>query len=309
MAAISAAAQARVSEGLPQNSLPVYVQHLDALRSLAVGCAAKASACNPALVPPDERINRGSPAFFEVHYRWIRDAFGTAKSLPAAKRASLMQNVEVHLEADRSDAQSAAPSMNFQTARQRTDAILEGREFDTVRAVSPQQQIMARIAQWLDRMLGRVAGFGSRSPWIAPLIEWLLGSLACALLLVWTGRTFRRQRAQMRFETGRPIEEADERVLNWTQAAEGHAAAGQFRDAVHCLYWASIAGLEGRRLWHPDRARTPREYLRLLDPASPASPILRRQTLSFESTWYGLRSADRSDYEQALHLHQQLRTA
>ncbi|MGD0369705.1 MAG: DUF4129 domain-containing protein, partial [Acidobacteriaceae bacterium] len=70
----------------------------------------------------------------------------------------------------------------------------------------------------------------------------------------------------------------------------------------------SIATLEGRRLWQPDRARTPREYLRLLDPASPVSPLLRRQTFSFETIWYGLRPAARPDYDHALDLHRRLRS-
>jgi hypothetical protein len=91
--------------------------------------------------------------------------------------------------------------------------------------------------------------------------------------------------------------------------AEEHAAGGRFRDAVHCLYWASIVTLEGRRLWQPDRARTPREYLRLLDPASATAPLLRRQTFSFETIWYGLRPAARPDYDSALELHRQLRAA
>jgi hypothetical protein len=98
-------------------------------------------------------------------------------------------------------------------------------------------------------------------------------------------------------------------VLNWMREAEDHAAAGRFRDAVHCLYWASIVALEGQRLWQPDRARTPREYLRLLDPTSATAPLLRRQTFSFETIWYGLRPAARLDYDSALELHRQLRAA
>lgn len=239
----------------------------------------------------------------------MRDAVASAKSMSGEKRVALMHSVEAHLDADRADAASSAPSSQFSAARREADVILGGREFATARQTSLQQQIVARIAQWLDRILGGVAAFGSRSPWLAPLIEWLLGSIACALLLVWTGRAFRRQRTEMRDQASRPVEQADERVLNWMREAETSAGAGRFRDAVHCLYWASIASLEGRRLWHPDRARTPREYLRLLDPASPQSEVLRRQTASFETTWYGLRPAERSDYEQALELHHQLRAA
>jgi Domain of unknown function (DUF4129) len=279
------------------------------LRSLAAACSAQASACDPTQVVPDERVSLAAGASFESHYGWLRDALTSAQSLPDAKRSDLMLQAEQHLDADRADAQSPAPAANFSVARQRANAILAGREFNTVQQMSIKDQLLARLYQWIERLLGHVAAFGSHSPWIAPLIEWLLGSLACALLLVWALRTARRQRVQTRLEAARRIEQTDERILNWLREAEDHAAAGRFRDAIHCLYWASIASLEGRRLWQPDRARTPREYLRLLDPASPTSPLLRRQTLSFETIWYGLRPAARPDYDRALDLHRQLRAA
>jgi hypothetical protein len=133
--------------------------------------------------------------------------------------------------------------------------------------------------------------------------------VACALLLVWVFRNLRRQRRRMAIEAAHQTEQTEERVSNWLRDAENCAARGAFRDAVHCLYWASIAALEGRRLWQPDRSRTPREYLRLLDPASSVWAILRRQTRSFETIWYGLRAASSSDYDVALDLHRQLRAA
>ncbi|MGA8111545.1 MAG: DUF4129 domain-containing protein [Acidobacteriaceae bacterium] len=299
-----------VSEAkLPQSGVADYVQHLQSLRSLATACSARATACDASRVPPDERVVRGAGSWFESHYGWVREALTGGKSMSDGTRATLMQSVQVHLDADLADAQSEPPSPDFAGARQRADVILAGREFATVQEVSLKEELLARLYEWLERILGHVAGFGSRSPWIAPLIEWLLGSLACALLLVWALRTLRRQRVQMRFETSRRIDQTDERVLNWMRESEAHAAAGRYRDAVHCLYWASIATLEGRRLWNPDRARTPREYTRLLDPASPASPLLHRQTLCFEIIWYGLRPAEQPDYDSALDLHRQLRAA
>ena len=50
----------------------------------------------------------------------------------------------------------------------------------------------------------------------------------------------------------------------WLKDAQAMAAKGQWREAIHFIYWASIARLESRRLWPADRARTPREYLALL---------------------------------------------
>ena len=290
-------------------NLPAYVDHLASLRSLAAACAANASACDPAQVGSDEHVSSGNGISFDAHYAWFSAALSSAKSLPGDQRAALMTAAESHLDADIADAQSSSPAPAFSTARSDADAILSGREFNTSTAPSLRDRIMAWLYRWLARLFGHVAAFGSRSPWLGPLLEWILAAVACALLLVWAFRTVRLQRVRMRLDAARQIEQSDERVLNWMHEAERYAASGRFRDAVHCLYWASIATLEGRRLWQPDRARTPREYLRLLDPASPVAPLLRRQTFSFETLWYGLRPAERTDYDRALQLHQQLRSA
>jgi Domain of unknown function (DUF4129) len=220
-----------------------------------------------------------------------------------------MQRVERRIDGDLAGAHSAPAAPGFAQARAQADAILATREFATTSAPSARELILARIFEWIDSLFRHVVAYGARSPWIAPLLEWLLGTVACALLLVWVFRNLRRQRLRLAVEAARRIEETDERVRNWLRDAESCAARGAFRDAVHCLYWASIAALEGRRLWQPDRSRTPREYLRLLDPASPLSPILHRQTRSFETIWYGLRPAAAADYDSALDLHRQLRAA
>ena len=294
---------------LKPSTLDSYTSHLQSLHALAAACAQQSSACDSSKVGVDEHVTLANKTSFDAHYTWIGAALDSAKSLPDQKRATLMNSVEARLDADLADAQRQSSSADFTTARKDANAILAGREFNTSAEPSLRDRIMAILFRWLDRLLERVAAFGSSSPWIAPLLEWFLGSLACALLLVWAFRTVRRQRVRMQIDSARHIEQTEERVLNWMREAEEHAARERFRDAVHCLYWASIATLEGRRLWQPDRARTPREYLRLLDPTSAAAPLLRRQTFSFETIWYGLRPAARPDYDHALQLHRQLRSA
>ena len=299
---------AQISPVPQPGTLAGYAAHLRNLRALAVACAQKANACDASRIGPADRVDGGAVSF-TASYDWLAAALSTAKTSSAADRAQLMQRVEARVDADLADAQSPPGPADFSQARARADAILSTREFDTTSAPSLRERILAWIFAWIDRLFSHVAAFGARSPWIAPLLEWLLGTVACALLLVWVFRNLRRQRRRLALEAARQIEQTEERVSNWLRDAEANAARGAFRDAVHCLYWASIATLEGRRLWQSDRARTPREYLRLLDPASPVSPILRRQTRSFETIWYGLRSAGPSDYDVALDLHRQLRTA
>ena len=292
---------------LRNSTIADYTNHLRALQSLAAACGRSAAACDPAQVGADEHVTLAGQSGFDAHYAWVADALNAAKTLPDAKRTALMATVAAHLEADLADARpSSVP--DFAGARRDANAILAGSEFNTSTEPSLRDRIIAFLYRWLDRLLSHVVAFGSRSPWVGPLIEWALGALAGALLLVWAFRIARRQRGRMRFEADRRIEQTEERVMNWMREAEQHAAAGRFRDAVHCLYWASIVSLEGRRLWQPDRARTPREYLRLLDPAARMTVLLRRQTFSFETIWYGLRPAARLDYDSALDLHRELRS-
>jgi hypothetical protein len=67
--------------------------------------------------------------------------------------------------------------------------------------------------------------------------------------------------------------------------------------------------MEGKKLWRHNRARTPREYLMLLEPGSGMQLALRRLTKLFERIWYGLRPAAESDYTSALVLFEELRGA
>ena len=88
----------------------------------------------------------------------------------------------------------------------------------------------------------------------------------------------------------------------WLRDAQATAAEGEWREAIHFLYWASISRLESRRLWPADRARTPREYLGCSAAPIRARPRSRRLRASFERTWYGGREAQAADFNAALQL-------
>jgi hypothetical protein len=301
------------SAPLQTATLADYAKQVKDLQAKAAACAQKADACAATAVV-DQRVSLSGGQSFNARYEWFGAALASARTLKDTERAAKIDAVEERLNLDLADAEAlSAPAVNsaagFSVARRKADAILADEEFQTAEQQSLWERGWTWLAAWIDRALARVVAFGSRSPWIGTLIEWGLAGLACVLLLAWALRLMRRQRLSLRLETERRNEAADERVLNWMREAELHAERGAFRDAVHCLYWASIATLEGRWLWPPDRARTPREYLRLLDSTSPAAGLLGRQTRSFESIWYGLRRADRSDYDRALTLHRELRSA
>ncbi len=292
-----------------------YTAHLESLRTLVQKCQASAPACDPDQVGSDDQVtlqSLGSGANvnqFEGRYDWLRKTLKQAQDTKAQDRDGNLSAAAERLEDALRDA-TAQPSVSkFAEARRRTDTILAHPEFVTVEEQSIWERVIARFFLWLDSLFGNVAKFGQRSPWIGPLLEWGLISVAFAGLALWAMRVFQRQRLAVRLESARQLEAWEEVSRNWRIQAEERAAHHEWREAIHCLYWATIVMLEGRRYWTPNRSRTPREYLALLELGSPRWSLLREQTRVFERTWYGLNPAAQRDYENALELHEQLRVA
>jgi hypothetical protein len=304
------------AQALDKSSLDQYRTHLEQLRVLVHRCVAQAAACDPGAVGNDEQVQMqglgvgANVNSFEAHYDWLRDALKSARSAGDKNRGEQLRRADSRLdEALREVVGEGSVQTSVALARQRVDAILGHPEFATVHEESLWERMLAHLARWLDRLFNNVAQFGERSPWIGPLMEWGVIGIALVGLVLWAMRVLRRQRLAVRMEAARHIEPWEEAARNWRTLAEEQAARGDWRDAVHCLYWASIAVLEGRNLWAANRSRTPREYVRLLEAGSQRWKLLRQQTQRFEHVWYGLNGAVRQDYEHALELHEGLRTA
>jgi hypothetical protein len=204
---------------------------------------------------------------------------------------------------------TAASQVPFDQARAAADRILAHPEFRTVAQESALQREINRIAQWINDLFTSVASLGQREPWLAPLIEWSFFSLAAAALLIWGFRTMQRQRLTVLLETAGIDAIWRKESDDWAALARAQAAALDWREAIHSLYWATIVMLEGRKLWRPNRARTPREYLRLLEPGSPRQTSLGGLTRIFERIWYGQRPASENDYARVRALFEELDAA
>jgi hypothetical protein len=86
----------------------------------------------------------------------------------------------------------------------------------------------------------------------------------------------------------------------WLSEARAAAARGDWRDAIHLAYWAGISFLEREGFWKPDRARTPREYLRLISPQKEQRETLTALTRIFELAWYAKRETSEQTFIQTL---------
>jgi hypothetical protein len=116
---------------------------------------------------------------------------------------------------------------------------------------------------------------------------------------VWLIRYLRRAGGEPRLQS----QESAARARGsgeWLEQANLSAGRGDYRGAVHFAYWAGVARLEELGSWAPDRARTPREYLRVLPPGHQHRSMLSALTQRFERIWYGFDPAGPEDFRQAM---------
>ncbi len=214
----------------------------------------------------------------------------------------LLQDAKARLAHDLAQTDSlvaAAPAHPQQ--REAMQQILAGRDFRGIGEPNPRQTLMEQINDWINRLFENAQKFGARSPWIGRALVGGFILVVCVGLVWGLLQLERRWRIRLVPEdrTPEPGAASARDWQLWLEDARAAAAAGQWREAVHFVYWAAISRLESRRLWPADRARTPREYLALVAPEDPRKARLASLTRSFEFIWYGGRPAVESDYRTA----------
>lgn len=197
---------------------------------------------------------------------------------------------------------AANPIPESSPERQTLARILAAKEYHAaVDRPSLMHQLLEKIGNWLDMVIAKLKQAGFRSRWVglaAEIAFVLLICLALAWFLIRLERQGRLGATGFRPEAAAGAASARDWQL-WLEDAGKAASQGAWRDAIHFLYWASISRLESGGLWPADRARTPREYLALLDGQSTQRTELAALTRSFERTWYAGRPAVQADFAQA----------
>ena len=169
--------------------------------------------------------------------------------------------------------------------RDKLAEILARREFHNVTGENWYDRWKRAAQRWLAQLLGRIL-LSSAFPVVSRIVIWGLLALAVAVAAFWVVRNYRQSNIYTKF-SGSPDAVSAKPWRDWQAEAQLAAQEGRWRDAVHLSYWAGISFLEGRGLWRPDRARTPREYLRLLPTGDAHRDPLQKLTRSFEQVWYG----------------------
>jgi Domain of unknown function (DUF4129) len=314
-------------------SLAEYRAHLEELQTLIAACAKARNegACDPEKVGPDDEIPWGATGHEQkrvVRFAWLRSLLHQAQEPDEAVKAKgaaakpehpegkpdqdkpeevastsqLLKNAQARLTEDlaQADAGAAAAAAHAQERAVLTQ-VLAGREFRNLKNADQGPSAAERFSNWLYRLFEWLGRQHARAAWIGRTLFWgfltLVGvGLAWGLL-----QMERRWRIKLTPENELPAPGAasarDWQL--WLQDARESAARGQWREAIHFLYWAAISRLESKKLWPADRARTPREYLALVAADDPRKAGLGALTREFEWTWYGGRPAEEPDYQRA----------
>ena len=224
-------------------------------------------------------------------------------------RAQQLDQARDYLDALSSETASLSgqPQLRTDSARAKLDAILARSEYAHTRQESWWEKLRARINEILFnalvRILRRVGGQTS----LGYILLWIAVCAAAVLIAYWIFRRwFRAARGEeLALQAAAvPLRSWQE----WVFAAREAAGRGDYRMAIHCAYWAGIARLQDLGTLAPDRAKTPREYLRALTKSKlilPETLTTRHQALSMltsrlEKIWYGYQIATEADFRDSL---------
>lgn len=180
------------------------------------------------------------------------------------------------------------------------EEILRRKEFQGARGPSASEILMSRISRWLAEKLGRLLSMLHLGARTGNILVWSIIALAFLALCYMTWKWILGWQPGQAAQPAAPSAASDAR--QWIQEAVAAAERGDYRAALHCAYWGAIARLEDLGRLSRDRARTPRESLRLLETQPGDHRLLHALTGIFERVWYGYRAASESDWAGAKEL-------
>jgi Domain of unknown function (DUF4129) len=200
-----------------------------------------------------------------------------------------------------------APAPESTKARAELNRILARREFEAVHPPGAWELLRQRVIAWLERLLLLLFGGMARYPIGGKILFWLLVVGATLWIAVWLLRFWIGRERMQTLHSAAPLFRT-QTWQEWLHDARHAAARGDFREAVHASYWAGIVRLQESGAIPKDRAKTPREYLRIAsEPApdeltsrTPVKEPLSVLTSRLERTWYANRAATLEDFQDNL---------
>lgn len=267
-----------------------------------------------ASLPKSWRVGAGEQQI-ELSTEWLDSSLAALQTNPAT-RASVQKDILGHLKILQEQAETLeapGPSAPSSNARERLTAILQRSEFNSVQQPTWWESFTARVGLWVRRLLTKLFSGNGKRQTLRVVFVWTAIALLFIFLAWILSRALVRAAKHTALELGHPLP-AGKSWRDWAQEALAAAKQSRFRDAIHLGYWAGIYRLQDLGALHLELARTPREYLRMLEPTasnsaplSPSAansteyrPALARLTRKLERTWYGFEPATRDDFAETI---------
>jgi Domain of unknown function (DUF4129) len=247
---------------------------------------------------PDEFTVQTSNGTVRINLRHLKDDL---TKLSAKDPKTKVQQIESYVQLLEKEADGyESAETNVAAWRQKLNEILGRREFKRVHDPSGKETLLSKLYGWFSRLFGRIHVGGKASFNLLQVIVYVLLGAALLLLLLWTLKRLRGSEEELPAKEIIPFSPSARGWRSWLADARDSAAKQDWRNAIHLAYWAGISFLESGGAWKPNRARTPREYLRLVSTRNARYPALSALTRKFEVVWYGHQEAAEQDYQETL---------
>jgi Domain of unknown function (DUF4129) len=243
---------------------------------------------------PDVWAVKDGDRTYSVPTKEISEALRVIEHDPKKPVAAQLETRLKEMREQAEELSRPSPRANTAEADEKLKKILNRGEFQDASGPSAWDLMRARMARWIVLHMIKLLRFLHISQKTGNGIAWGVLFLAVVFLFYVVYRWLTKAATAADFRA--QVEPTASDARHWVHEALAAADRGDFREAVHCAYWASVAHLEDIRVLPRDRARTPRESLRLLDQYPKEQGLLQTITRSFELIWYGYRPASAEEW-------------
>lgn len=263
---------------------------------------------------------------YEVSTAWLSSALSNIEKKPSDRKDLCNEAAEqlrsLRAEAERNGANAA--DTHPAGARARLNKILSEREYQQVHESTWGSKIWEQVERWIDWLLEHTLGRLLEEGALRTTILYVILIVVFLLVGLWVVRSLSSMVRKENYQVNAMFPPG-KHWRDFAKEALSAATRGDYRAAVHAAYWAGVYRLAELGAWRLDRARTPREYLRLIreepresaesagralapgagaagaeiNPAGRAA-ALAALTRSMEASWYGFLPATEQDFDNAV---------
>lgn len=254
-----------------------------------------------AAIPDETRVSTDN-GDVTVNFRALKDdltEFSKAGANLKPEQVKQLESYIQRLEAGAAAFEQRSDGTDTSASRQKVSEILSRREFRNVHRARAKETLLGKLYRWIAHLLDRIHLQKSTFSVLQVMVYALAGA-ALLLLVWWTLNRLRRREEEAPPREIIPFSPSAKNWRAWLAEARSCEEKQDWRNAIHLAYWAGISFLESGGAWKPNRARTPREYLRLLSSRNNNYPSLSALTRKFEVVWYGDRPAGHQDFQETL---------